>query len=548
MTATPIPRHTQGRAGRVQAGFTLLELLAVIVVIAIFSVALAREGMAYVQGQRNDEIAATMVRVSNAVDNYMTVGANQAFVASQAMPYTLPIATLQGPTVYLNPNYTVINNAGQTPVVTVTKAADGSLQIFVATTGGQVIKDGDLDDIVAQMVTMKVPGGSIQSTAPTAAQGFQGSWNIVPATYGVNPGAGHLGAFLTYAASGVVDDALHRDVTAGHPEYNRMNTAIDMNSNPISNVTDLRMKAANQGLTMFGGGEKIVGTAAFGLSFVTNSIERMQIANDGTITFGGRGTFDTSGNFRLNAGASYLIGSGQFYADGSNIVLASPAVNGTVYVRGGSGWSTVNFDVAGNVNASSMTLPGGYNLHLGSNALYGDAGNGVWQVGASGGTLYVTSPGWGPASFSVNSNITAGGTITAGSRIKTSEFLEADGPANAGGWCDSTSGTLIASNADGSKGLLYCKNWAWTRPGISSVVQVSGGASYGGNSIASCPAGYSLSGGGAQGGWANGGNSLHGGLGGNFFFGMQSFPSGNSWIASTTTGDAYAVASAICVQ
>jgi prepilin-type N-terminal cleavage/methylation domain-containing protein len=536
---TPI-RQPQGYSK--QHGFTLLELLGVLAVMAVGSYYLALELKDYVQGTRNAADGAIGVQVTNAVSQYMSVPTTQQFIATQGMPYTISLAALQSPTIYLNPAYNTTNSAGQTPAIRVTKAADGSLQVFIVWTGGQAIKDGALDDITAYMVKGGAPGGAIESTAPTSAIGFNGSWTINPASFGLAPGAGHMASFLTYSATGTVDDALHRDVTPGQPQYQTMNAAINMNGNALNNVSDVHMQAANQGMTFFGGGEKVYGTADYGIAFQTNYALRAKIFNDGHM--------ENYSYFSVPGGGNgLLVGGSAFYGDSTNMALRPAANGGTVYLQGtAGGGGTANLYVTGTAYVAS-TITGGGDISAGgavyANNWFRSYGNTGWYNQNYGGGWYMSDGTW-VRSYNDKYVYTGGVMYAAGGLWTGNGITFQAATAYQGNGCG---GSQLTASTDGTGQLVQCKSGVWrTLGGYSSVIQVAGPSTYYWDSVATCPGGYTLLGGGAVGGWQNGNNSLVGSAGGNFLFGMQSYPSGNSWHASTTSNQAAAQAIAICAQ
>lgn len=474
-----------------QRGFTLLELLATTVIMAICSVPLVTALSKFVRSQRNDSMGLLQVNIHKAVDQYVTQ--NQTAIAAQPMPYTITPAMLSSPAVYLDPSYSTTNNMGQTPAIRVWKAADGSLEVVIASTGGQAIKDGDLDEIAAYMVKNGAAGGSIQSGGTSIATGFQGSWVRDLSPFGLAPGAGHIVDFLTYSASATVDDALHRTAHPGNPALNTMSTNILMGGNAIQGVSDIKFNAANQGLTFFGGGEHIVGTSDFGISFQTQSgAQRMKIRNDGGVNFysniGVRGLDPFSG---IPAGWGGGVHTFDLYAEGS-IAAGTGGAQNFMINSAGNGY------FAGQLNG---------NLYNGTqytgNEYYANGWfrlNGATGIywGAFGGGWTMTDPTWirayGDKSIYTGGQVQAGSiqsnsTIVAASRITSNEYMLPQGGANVG-WGCSPNG-LLGRDASGSQ-VVQCKNGIWSTIGGYSSFQVARGpVVYGmGSSTATCPGGW----------------------------------------------------------
>lgn len=464
--------------GRQQQGFTLLELMIVIVIAGMITASIA--GMALKEADRKTQAAtATQINTyANAVAKY--TAANSATLLATTGPAT-PVAVSTGQLVagnFLDASYSDITPYNQQIVARVLQTTPGKLDPIVMTTGGLALNDVQVHNIAGYLSTMGGNGGFIDSRNAAVVRGVGGWWTRTAATYGVAPGVGHVAAGVFILNSAVVDDYLHRTLNS-NPALNTMSTNILMAGNAIQGVSDVRMNAANQGMTFYGGGEKIVGTSAYGISFQTNYTERLQLANDGTLYLGNGGSngrIDANGNIWLKQSDSLLIGSAQFYADGSNILLSSPAVNGTVYIRGGgvsNPWSTANLDVYGNISAQNINAAG--NVSIGGSYSGGDYyANGWFRLnGATG--VYWQSYGGGWVMYDSSTiqayggkNISTSGNIT-GNRLVSNEYVQINGPATAGQWCDSSSGALFGKNTDGSNTPLYCSNWAWQKIGGDSM-------------------------------------------------------------------------------
>ena len=462
-------------------GFSLVELLITISIIAVISVPLTRGLMNAAASQRNAGVAQSGVVVHRAVQAWMQQ--NQAFVAAQPMPYTITLAALQGPAVYLDPAFNVTNNAGQTPSVRVTKAADGSLEVAIAYTGGLAIKDGDLDDIAAYMVKFGAAGGSVQTGAGTVARGFQGSWVKDMAAFGLAPGAGHVVDFLTYSASGTLDDSLHR---SPHPEnlaLNTMGTTLLMGGNAITGVSNVQFNAANQGLTFFGGGEHIVGTPDFGIGFQTNGgAERMRIYNDGHVAM--------NSYLALPAGQMLNVGGSYVYGDSANMALRPGANGGTVYLQGANGGGgTAHLSINGNITSVGEVYANGWFRLNGATGIYWGAYGGGWTMQDGTWIRAYNDRGIYTGGQVQAGSIQSNGTITAAGRIQGNEYILPVGGANIGGGCSPNG--LLGRDAPGSQ-VVQCKDGVWTAlGGWTQFTTVNGPIAFGfNNSVATCPAGW----------------------------------------------------------
>jgi hypothetical protein len=130
------------------------------------------------------------------------------------------------------------NPYGQTWQVEVLQPPPNNLQTLVMSTGGD-----SLPDKTAALVARYVngPGGFIPRNdtgaypaGASAAYGNFGGWNIPTAGYtGVS--GGHLAALLTFVSGQVSNNFLYRNAVPGQPQYNQMNTTLDLNGNDITN-------------------------------------------------------------------------------------------------------------------------------------------------------------------------------------------------------------------------------------------------------------------------------------------------------------------------
>jgi prepilin-type N-terminal cleavage/methylation domain-containing protein len=460
----PTPKPLQG-----QQGFTLIELLAVVTIIAILSISLLYMARDYFAGVRNAGIASNAAQLHQAVNAYVT--SNQATIATQAMPYTITLAMLQSPAQYLNPSYNTTNNAGQVPVVRVIKDADGSLEVMIAYTGGSMISDGDLADIVANMVQQKAAGGYIHTGNGSVATGYQGSWTRDLNAFGINPGSGHVVDFVTYAASATADDSLHRHAVPGAPQYNTMSTTLNMGGNSITNANNisgntLTLQGGNAidiaGSYIYGDGSSLAMRSYTGnvyfqsMSGVTGSIPQIHNINgDSTSTFT----------------ASNISASNTLYA---GVKIQSAGV----------------ISAAGQVTAGSDVTAGGAVYAGNWLRTYGATG---WYSQTYGGGFYMSDPTWIRAYG--DKNIYTGGTIQAGTIHSTGNLvadnvLQVNGREPIGGGCG---GNALAQANDGSGQFVQCKSGVWTTlgGGYTTFLTVQGGNVNGFNtSIAQCPAGY----------------------------------------------------------
>lgn len=116
------------------------------------------------------------------------------------------------------------------------------LQAFVMTTGGKPWDFGALRHISSNISGL---GGYVWPD--NQAVGAGGGWKMSLADYGMSSKQGTLVTFIPsdlIGTSGQGNDRLYRYAVNGHPDFNRMHTAIDMDGNNLNNAGDIKGKQA----------------------------------------------------------------------------------------------------------------------------------------------------------------------------------------------------------------------------------------------------------------------------------------------------------------
>jgi hypothetical protein len=116
------------------------------------------------------------------------------------------------------------------------------LQAFVMTTGGTPWDFGALRHISSNISGL---GGYVWPD--NQAIGAGGGWKMNLADYGMSSKQGALVTFIPsdlLGTSGQGNDRLYRYAVNGHPDFNRMHTAIDMDGNNLNNAGDIKGKQA----------------------------------------------------------------------------------------------------------------------------------------------------------------------------------------------------------------------------------------------------------------------------------------------------------------
>ena len=130
------------------------------------------------------------------------------------------------------------------------------------------------DDVALRIASKVDAGGTVLSSSPTIAKGNNGQWSQAVANFGIAPGAGHVCVGLFANDAGLIADYLYRNAVPGHPEVNRMNTAIDMNNNAINNASSITAlgKITAGGNVEVGSYLQLDGTAVEGAACPTNGL------------------------------------------------------------------------------------------------------------------------------------------------------------------------------------------------------------------------------------------------------------------------------------
>ncbi|EEE1598420.1 shufflon system plasmid conjugative transfer pilus tip adhesin PilV [Salmonella enterica subsp. enterica serovar Oslo] len=222
----------------------------------------------------------------------------------------------------------------------------GQLQAFVMTTGGQPWDFGALRHISSNISGL---GGYVWPD--NQAVGAGGGWKMKLADYGLSSKQGSLVTFIPsdqLGTSGQGNDRLYRYAVNGHPDFNRMHTAIDMNGNNLDNAGDIKGKQA-----IISGG--ISGHSAT----ISGEMKGQQATISGDIKSTG-GWITTQGN---KGWMNETYGGGFFMTDSSYLrSLNNKGIYTAGEIRGGQLRSDGNVSVAGiltldQINVADTSCP-----------------------------------------------------------------------------------------------------------------------------------------------------------------------------------------------
>lgn len=181
-----------------QGGFTLMELLVVVIIGAILTTYAVRYMVEYTRGQTRAVVADQLKVVTNATLDYIADNKQAILLAAGATtPYVIATSDLASGG-YLPAGFATKNAFGQSYETRVVQPSAGVLLPLLLTTGGTTLDDGDTVRI-AQI--LGAAGGLIPSTDSTKAQGTYGGWQVALSPYNVTPGKGHLAVALFVASA-----------------------------------------------------------------------------------------------------------------------------------------------------------------------------------------------------------------------------------------------------------------------------------------------------------------------------------------------------------
>ncbi|EAM1289264.1 shufflon system plasmid conjugative transfer pilus tip adhesin PilV [Salmonella enterica] len=258
------------------------------------------------------------------------------------------------------------------------------LQAFVMTTGGQPWDFGALRHISGSISGL---GGYVWPD--NQAVGAGGGWKMKLADYGLSSKQGSLVTFIPsdqLGTSGQGNDRLYRYAVNGHPDFNRMHTAIDMDGNNLSNAGDITGKQA-----IISGG--ISGQSAT----INGEIKGQQATITGDIKSTG-GWITTQGN---KGWLNETYGGGFYMSDSSWMrSLNNKGIYTAGEIRGGQLRSDGNVSVGGVLDLDQINVANTYCPKNGSVSRTATGAplscqSGVWGGGAkinSNACTWVSSP------------------------------------------------------------------------------------------------------------------------------------------------------------
>lgn len=392
-------------------GFTLIEILVALAFAAIIAAGIARALERYGDGLLNKAAAGHATTVKTAARQY--IAGNYAALVAAAGPTSPATVTPAMLTAYLPTGFSPVNAYGQSFIVQVIEPTAGALDAIVLTTGGDTI-DGQSLRRISQLIG--VDGGYVPTAGLNAdAEGTFGGWKRALGPFGGSTGPGTLAVALFVTEATSHDDYLHRASTAGQPQFNRMNTAIDMAGNDLDAADAIDAATLNlpEGNSLRIGNSYFYGDATNsalrqtgGLRIQTPSGASAPISQVGNIT--SLGSVAATGDITANTTAR-----------GAAVVSGENYTNGWFRSQGNGGWYSTLY--GGGWHMSDPTWIRAYN------------GKNIYTTGQfHGGTVQGVDAVTADQSITAAQSVTSGLDISAGRNVSASAHVAAAAHVTAG--------------------------------------------------------------------------------------------------------------------
>lgn len=215
-----------------QTGFSLLEVMLALVVMGYVGIKVPEMYAAANREPKEQAAATQMQRFVKGLQSYRRNNEAAILAAATAITpatITVPMMVATGD---LPAGFSATNSYGATLQGQFLQPVAGALTGVAMAVGGN-----DPGELEAGTIAAKLGAKGGRMTAAGNATGAYGGWSLAMANF-TDPGTNRPVAYLdmdTSAGSSTDTDALRRHSVAGHPEYNRMFTAVDMNNKDINN-------------------------------------------------------------------------------------------------------------------------------------------------------------------------------------------------------------------------------------------------------------------------------------------------------------------------
>lgn len=232
-----------------QKGFTLVEMLGALIIISMMVYALTDVWQLGSRMNEQAQAAWHIKTVNDATERY--IKQNYETLLSSSSASSGPRITIEDliDADLLPDGFQDSNVWGQSYEIHIRRPEGNTLSSVILTTGGREHEEGD------SFATLSVPGAALRiggaggfvPTGDLAGQsadtlhGTAGGYILDLASIGIaSPGPGHLGMYSAFDDYDLGTDYLYRTDVPGHPEYNQMETSLDMTGHDLQNVGSIQ--------------------------------------------------------------------------------------------------------------------------------------------------------------------------------------------------------------------------------------------------------------------------------------------------------------------
>ena len=213
---------------KLNRGFISIELMIALVVIAIATAGGISVLMSYLDGLNEQHAAQQQQQVAKAAEKYLKDNFSTVLASAGATaPAVITVPMLRN-TRYLPAGFSDTNIFGQQYQVRARKPAANQLRNTDRHHWGRQPRRCRSGGSPSSWALR----GYISKANTGIAQGA--AWQVALSNFGSDPGAGHLATALFFQDGAIANEYLYRNSVPGHPELNRMNTALNMGGNNIA--------------------------------------------------------------------------------------------------------------------------------------------------------------------------------------------------------------------------------------------------------------------------------------------------------------------------
>ena len=427
-------------------GITLLEVALAMAVASIALAGIVRQQIAANEQIKARAVAEKMAEVNDAAKAYMKSHMTDLIAATGGgVIVTIPM-TGAGPSGslpsfaggdFLPVTFNDTNGYGQSHYLLVRQPSANVLDGLVVTSGGQTIPDNQLGRI-ASLVGADggfVPTNPVSGTAGDIP-GVAGGWGSNTANWAaatVTPTAGHIAATTAFNGASLLTSTgqwLSRVAVAGHPEYNQMSTAIDMNGNALNNASTVETDNLNPSTgsdTLVGGNLDLQGT---------HEIKQVTQVDTATVYYSGGTEVTVADNVQM--GGNNIISAGDVDMQTmQNSGGSSIGVNDNLQMNGNDIVNAGQVDTQELHNSNGTQIQMGDDIDLNAHALRDIADGTVNVIGSA----------------QVSQSLIVGQAVNMGTWLNVGTYANIGGNATIGGDATVSGSTTLNGTVAVNSGL-----------------------------------------------------------------------------------------------